>query len=115
MSAAVATAFISGSKRRRQVGSINEAKAIVAFQSSCDHFDVGEPDSRSSGSEGEGLPKLSRKKRQIVYSREKKLQAITYLTSTDILKKGGVLGEMVPISLTYTSVQLKVNRYSLRE
>jgi len=115
MPAVVATALISGSKRRRQVGGINEAEAIAAFQSSRDHFDAGEPDSGSSGSEGEGPPKPSRKKRRIAYSREKKLQAITYLTSTDMPKKGGVPGEMALISLTYASVQLKVDRHSLRE
>jgi hypothetical protein len=46
MSAAVATALISGSKRRRQVGGVNEAKAIEAFWSSRAHFDAGEPDSK---------------------------------------------------------------------
>jgi hypothetical protein len=114
-SAAVAPALVSGSKRRRLVGGINEAEAIVAFQSSRDYFDVGEPDSGSSRSEGEGPPKLSRKKRRIAYSREKNLEAITYLTSTRMPKKGGVLREMVPISLTYASVQIKVDRRSLRE
>jgi hypothetical protein len=117
MSAAVATALISGSKRRRQVGGVNEAEAIEAFRSSRAHFDAGEPDSGSgsSGSEGDGPPKLSRKKRRIAYSREKKLQAITYLTSTDMPKKGAVLGEMVPITLSYASVQLKVDRKNLRD
>jgi hypothetical protein len=97
MSAAIATALISGSKRRRQVGGVNEAEAIEAFRNSRAHFDTREPDSRStsSGSEGDSPPKLSRKKRRIAYSREKKLQAITYLTSTDMPKKGTLLGEMI--------------------
>jgi hypothetical protein len=115
MSSAVSTALISGAKRRRQVGGVNEAEAIEAFRSSRAHYEAGESDSGSSGSEGDGSPKLLRKKRRIAYSREKKLQAITYITSTDMPKKGGVLGEMVPITLTYAGVQLKVDRRSLRE
>jgi hypothetical protein len=85
MSTAASTALISGAKRCRQVGGVNEAEAIEAFRSSRAHYEAGEPNSRSSGSEGDGLPKLSRKKRRIAYSREKKLQAITYITSTDML------------------------------
>lgn len=117
ISAAVATALISGSKRRRQVGGVNEAEAIEAFRSSRAHFDARESDSGSgsSGSEGDGPPKLSRKKCRIAYLREKKLQAITYLTSTDMPKKGAVLGEIVPITLSYASVQLKVDRKNLRD
>lgn len=63
MSAAVATALISSSKRRRQVGGVNEAEAIKAFNSSRAYYEASEPDSRSSGSEGDGPPKLLRKKR----------------------------------------------------
>jgi hypothetical protein len=51
MSPAVATAIIAGSKRRRQVGGANKSKAIKAFRSSRAYYNVGEPDSRSSGSE----------------------------------------------------------------
>jgi hypothetical protein len=87
---AVSNALIYSSKRRRQVGRVNEAAAIEAFRSSRAHFNASESDSRdaSSGSEGDGPPKLSRKRRRAKYSREKKLQAITYITSTDVQKKG---------------------------
>src|SRR3984885_16043447 len=83
---AVSNALIYSSKRRRQVGGVNEAIAIKAFRSSRAHFNAGESDSRdtSSGSEGDGPLKLSRKRRRAKYSREKKLQAITYITSTDV-------------------------------
>jgi hypothetical protein len=48
MSAAIATALISGSKRRRQVSGVNEAEAIEAFRNSRAHFDAREPDSGSA-------------------------------------------------------------------
>jgi hypothetical protein len=110
LSTSVATALVSGSKRRRRlIGGINEAEAIAAFKSSRAHFDIGEPDSSgSSGSEDGDLYKVSKKKRRIAYSREKKLQAITYITSTNMPKKRGSLGEIVPISLTYASSQSRL-------
>jgi DDE superfamily endonuclease len=109
--------LIYSAKRRRQVGGINEAEAIEAFKRSRDHFTAGEPDSgdESSGSEGNGPPILSRKRRRAAYSREKKLQAITYITSTDIQKKGAAIGVMEPISLLYASEKLKVDRKNLRD
>jgi hypothetical protein len=98
MSLATSSSLIQSSKRRRQVGGINKAEAIKAFKSSRAHFDAGEPDlDRSSGDKA----RPSRKKRRITYLREKKLQAITYLILTDMPKKGGKAGEVVPISLTY--------------
>jgi hypothetical protein len=73
MSLAIATTLIASSKRRRQVGGVNKSKAIKAFRSLRAYYNTGEPDSRSSRSEGDSPPKLLRKKRQITYSREKKL------------------------------------------
>jgi hypothetical protein len=74
MPAAVAAMLVASSKRRRRlVGGVNKAKAIKAFQRSRDHFKAGEPDSGDSGSDGDGPPEPSRKKRRITYSREKKL------------------------------------------
>jgi hypothetical protein len=72
---AVSNALIYSSKRRRQVGGVNEATAIEAFRSLRTHFNASESDSgdASSGSEGDGPPKLSRKRRRAKYSREKKL------------------------------------------
>jgi hypothetical protein len=104
MSLAMSSALISKAKRRRQVNSINKSKAIKAFRSSRAHYNAGKPNSsKSFRFKGEGPPKMLRKKRYITYSREKKLQAITYITLTDMPKKGRVLGEIVPITLTYIS------------
>jgi hypothetical protein len=103
-------------KRCRQVGGVNKADAIKAFRSSRAYFKAGE---RDLGSEDSADPDILaqplRKRRRAAYSREKKLQAITYITSTDCPKKGGEPGEMVPITLSYASGKLKVDRKNLRD
>ncbi len=53
-----------------------------------------------------------KKQRRIAYSREKKLQAITYLASTDMPGKGG---SDIPITLSYAAKQLCVDRHCLRD
>ncbi|KAN0091830.1 hypothetical protein V8E51_017677 [Hyaloscypha variabilis] len=89
-------------KRRRQIGGVNEAEAIEAFRRSRDHFEAGEPDSSDdSSSAGDGPPQLSRKKRRTAYLREKKLQAIMYIASTNMPKRNGKIGEIVPVSLKH--------------
>ena len=119
LSTALASAITFTSKRRRLVGSVNEAEAIAAFRSLRAYFNAREPDSSSSkgssNSEGDSLAKPSRKRRRNSYFKEKKLQAITYITSIDMQKKGGLLGELIPISLLYASKQLEVSRKSLQE
>ena len=113
LSTALASAITFTSKRRRLVGSVNEAEAIAAFRSLRAYFNAREPDSSSSkgssNSEGDSLAKPSRKRRRNSYFKEKKLQAITYITSIDMQKKGGLLRELIPISLLYASKQLEVS------
>jgi len=119
LSIASASALTFTLKRRRLVGSVNKAEAIAAFCSLRAHFNARELDSSSSGGssslKGDGLAKPSRKRRRNSYFKEKKLQAITYITSTDMQKKGGLLRELIPISLLYASKQLEVGRKSLQE
>jgi len=104
MSLAVSSALISRAKRQCQVSSINKSDAIKAFRSSQAHYNASKPDSsKSSRFEGEGPLKISKKKCYIAYSREKKLQAITYIILTNMPKRGEVLREIVLITLTYTS------------
>ena len=77
LSIALASALTFTSKRRRLVGSVNEAEAIAAFYSLRAHFNAREPNSssskRSSSSERDSLAKPSRKRRRNSYFREKKL------------------------------------------
>jgi len=108
---AASSALINGARRRRKVGGINEAEVIEAFQSSRAHYDAGEPDSGASDSDDDMGPK--KKQRRIGYSREKKLQAITYVTSTDMPGKKG--GPDIPITLSYAAKQLRIDRHCLRD
>jgi hypothetical protein len=47
---AASSALINRARRRRKVGSINEAKVTKAFQSSRAHYNAGEPDLSASDS-----------------------------------------------------------------
>ena len=107
---AASSALINGAQRHCKVGGINEADVIQAFRSSRTHYDAGEPDSSASDSDGDMGPR--KKQRRIAYSREKKLQAITYLASTDMPGKGG---SDIPITLSYAAKQLCVDRHCLRD
>jgi hypothetical protein len=80
LSSIKANALVYSVKRRRHVGGVNEAKCIKAFRWSRDHFKAREDDSSDNSiSDNDGLVKPSRKRRRIVYFKEKKLQAITYM------------------------------------
>lgn len=102
-------ANVQSRRRRRKVGGINEAEIIRAFQRTHDDMTNGgiDPDASS----GEESPSI--KKRRRGYTREEKLQAISYLENTDIPGKRGAPDKAV--TLIWAGKVLQVDRHSLRD
>jgi hypothetical protein len=95
---------------RRLVGGINEQEATEAFTKSRMRFAAGLPDSDVDSSDPDDN---STKKTRISYSREKKLQAITYFEMTDVLGTKGRAN--TPIPLAQAARTLGIDRKQLRD
>jgi hypothetical protein len=93
LTAASSAALIFG-VRRRKVGGVNEAEVIKAFKDSRAHHAIGEPDSGDDADEysSDGDHRPRKKFKRTGYSREKKLQAITYFELTDM--PGKIVGSL---------------------
>jgi hypothetical protein len=99
-----------GGGGRRLVGGINEQEATEAFTESRIRFVVGLPDSDTDSSDSDDKRP---KKTRISYSREKKLQAITYFEMTDVLGTKG--RATTPIPLARAVRTLGIDRKQLRD
>lgn len=115
LTAASSAALIFGVRRRRKVGGVNEAEVIKAFKDSRAHHAIGEPDSGDDADEysSDGDHRPRKKFKRTGYSREKKLQAITYFELTDMPGKKDTPD--VPISASLACKNLGIDRSSLRE
>ena len=115
LTAASSAALIFGVRRRRKVGGVNEAEVIKAFKDSRARHAIGEPDSGDDADEysSDGDHRPRKKFKRTGYSREKKLQAITYFELTDMPGKKDTPD--VPISASLACKNLGIDRSSLRE
>jgi hypothetical protein len=122
LSAAASAALIYGARNRHQVRGINKTDLVQSLENSCAYTAAGEPDSDNSEAESEAeldsdyQPRP--KARQNAYSREKKLAVITYLKLTDMPNakaKGDPNAPWVPVTWSYVSQKLKLDRKCLQE
>ena len=117
LSAAASAALIYGAEKRRRVGGINETDLFQSLENSRAHAAAGEPDSDDSEAESDSDHQPRPKARRNAYYREKKLAVITYLELTDMPnpKAKDPNAPWVPVTWTYASQRLKLDRKCLRE
>ena len=104
-----AQASLHGARNRRKVGGVNEAEVIKAFREAREEYDAGEPPSDHYDSDdSDTIP--YRKKTRVQYSREKKLQCITYFELTDMPGTGKEKGLWVKITAAEASKKLGIDQ-----